>query len=176
MVYTIMVAVRSATYKAASMWVLGLCPHSGSCHAAAQSELGNGCNCASFLARELVWCRQCAPAQYLSWARHLAESCAVAPVPLLHSSAYLAWQPLHACSWALVQAMKQRSQQNGVAHVRWERLPSCQLVAVASGTAEAASNAETSVTQLVQAFTIRAQVTAHWWRQEQCLGRRTVRP
>ena len=63
----------------------------------------------------------------------------------------------------IVQAMQQRSQQNGVARVRWETLPSCQLVAVATGTAEAASNAETSVTQLVQAFNIRAQVTANWW-------------
>ena len=65
--------------------------------------------------------------------------------------------PTTAC---IVQAMQQRSQQNGIARVRWERLPSCQLVAVASGTAEAASNAETSVTQLVQAFNIRAQVVA----------------
>ena len=61
---------------------------------------------------------------------------------------------------AILQAMQQRSQQNGVACVRWERLQSCELVAVASGTAEAASNAETSGTQLVQAFNIRAQVIA----------------
>ena len=70
-----------------------------------------------------------------------------------------------------MQAMQQRSQQNGVAHVRWERLPSCQLVAVASGTAEAASNAETSVTQLVQAFNIRAQVIAQWWLPKATLRR-----
>ena len=74
----------------------------------------------------------------------------------------------------IVQAMLQRSQQNGVARVRWETLPSCQLVAVASGTAEAASNAETSVTQLVQAFNIRAQVIVQCGCQEHHPGSSTV--
>ena len=76
----------------------------------------------------------------------------------------------------IMQAMQQRSQRNGVACVRWERLPSRELVAVASGTAEAASNAETSVTQLVQAFNIRAQVIAQWWVPRAMLRRLYCRP
>lgn len=55
--------------------------------------------------------------------------------------------------------MLERAHKLKVAAVHWESLlGGDELLAFATGSAEAASNAETCVTQLVQQYTIRAQV------------------
>lgn len=58
--------------------------------------------------------------------------------------------------------MRQRANEFGAAEVRWLDLTGKDgsHIGIASGTAEAASNAETTMTQLIQEYTIRAQVRA----------------
>ncbi|DBA73502.1 hypothetical protein WJX77_001486 [Trebouxia sp. C0004] len=58
--------------------------------------------------------------------------------------------------------MRQRADEQGVAEVKWMDMDNADgsHIGIASGTAEAASNAETTMTQLVQEYTIRAQVRA----------------
>lgn len=61
-----------------------------------------------------------------------------------------------------LEVMRKRSDEFGVAEVHWVDLSHADgsHTGIASGTAEAASNAETTMTQLVQEYTIRAQVRA----------------
>eukprot|EP00884_Botryococcus_braunii_P006522 jgi/Botrbrau1/15871/Bobra.40_1s0055.1 len=56
------------------------------------------------------------------------------------------------------EVMRERAHRFGVAEVSWEYVEQGDYVAIAHGPIEAASNVETSMTQLVQNYTIRAQV------------------
>ncbi|KAL3134655.1 hypothetical protein ABBQ32_007664 [Trebouxia sp. C0010 RCD-2024] len=58
------------------------------------------------------------------------------------------------------EVMRKRSDELGTAEVHWIDMEDGSHTGIASGTAEAASNAETTMTQLVQEYTVRAQVRA----------------
>ncbi|KAK9838087.1 hypothetical protein WJX81_000247 [Elliptochloris bilobata] len=63
-------------------------------------------------------------------------------------------------SFDVPAAMRERAAAYGVAPLHWEQLTDGEHAAISHGPVESASHVETSVTQLVQQFTIRAQVRA----------------